>query len=103
MLKYLEKDVAGALVSLTPLADTRGALDDGEGAIAFQTSAPAHAGGAPPTEQAAAGQAEDVRTLPVQYEKTGERYRNFDDAVLLMHEEEFDEGDWPLDGPRSAF
>lgn len=46
---------------------------------------------------------EDVRALPVLYENSGERYRTFESAVNLMVEEPFDERDWPLEGPRSAF
>ena len=53
----------------------------------------------PPAEGA---EIEDVRTLPVKYESTGERYRNFDEAACLMTEEPFDEQDWPIEGPRSA-
>jgi hypothetical protein len=45
---------------------------------------------------------EDVRTLPVRFEKTGERFRTFDDSVALMTEEQFNEDEWPLEGPRSA-
>lgn len=45
---------------------------------------------------------EDVRTLPVKYERTGERFRAFEESVGLMSEEPFSEGDWPLEGPRSA-
>ena len=45
---------------------------------------------------------DDARTLPVRYEMTGERFRTFDEAVLQMYEEEFEEQDWPLEGPRSA-
>ena len=44
----------------------------------------------------------DVRTLPVLFERTGERFRTFADAVLLMTEEPFAEEEWPLEGPRSA-
>lgn len=46
--------------------------------------------------------AEDVRTLPVRYERTGERFRTFEESVGLMSEEPFSEEDWPLEGPRSA-
>jgi hypothetical protein len=46
---------------------------------------------------------EDVRTLPVRFEKTGERYRLFDESVALMTEEPFDADEWPLEGPRSAY
>ena len=46
--------------------------------------------------------ADDVRTLPVRYERSGERYRLFEDACSLMTEEAFEEEDWPMEGPRSC-
>lgn len=45
---------------------------------------------------------DDVRTLAVRYERTGERFRCFEESVGLMYEEPFTEEDWPLEGPRSA-
>ena len=47
-------------------------------------------------------ESEDVRTLPVLFERTGERFRSFEDAVSLMSEEQFAEEEWPIEGPRSV-
>jgi len=47
-------------------------------------------------------ESEDVRTLPVMFERTGERFRPFEDAVAIMTEEPFPEEEWPIEGPRSA-
>lgn len=48
------------------------------------------------------GAGEYVRTLPVRYDRTGERFRTFQESVGVMYEEPFKEEDWPLEGPRSA-
>jgi hypothetical protein len=48
------------------------------------------------------GEQDDVRTLPARFEKAGERFRMFDEAVSLMTEERFGPDEWFLEGPRSA-
>lgn len=40
--------------------------------------------------------------MPVHYERTGERFRTFEESVGLIYEEPFSDEDWPLEGPRSA-
>lgn len=43
---------------------------------------------------------EDVRTLPVKFDSSGKRFRNFVEAAALLEQETFP--DWIFDGPRAT-
>ena len=45
---------------------------------------------------------EDIRTLATRFEASGERYRNFDSAAMLMTTEEMGSESWPLEGARTC-
>jgi hypothetical protein len=53
-----------------------------------------------PTGELTEEEHEDLRTLPVCYDVQGERFRRFEDAVVLSVETDF--ADWPISGPRTA-
>ena len=63
-----------------------------------RTSAGAAAGADEP-DAGDGGMADDLRILPVHYESGAERWRNLEDTLPLLTEEEFE--DWPIEGPRT--
>ena len=52
-----------------------------------------------PAEAPADGDLDDARTLAVQYDEQGERFRSWKEAVAKMHESFYE--DWPVEGPRT--
>ena len=84
-------------------ADGPGQTIRGASDLAAALSMPRLGGGfgAPRRDGQATPRAEeDVRTLPVRYDRSGRRHREFRDYCSMATEDEWD--DWPIRGPRTT-
>jgi len=98
---YVQPGGVEVPVRRLPLSDL-GALELAPRAGSLDDRAPGGAGAAASAPPGAEADPGDLRTLAVRYDVSGQRYREYGDAVSLLREDAFDEADFPIEGARTC-